>query len=59
MQAILAMQGKTGKRINPRRFIFETLGQIARAYDETAPEAPVKPGRLRRLLSALVGAGKP
>src|SRR5947207_443491 len=47
MQAIVAMQAKTGKRVPPSRFIFETLGQIARAYDEAAPEPEQKPGGLR------------
>ncbi|MFM9437456.1 amino acid adenylation domain-containing protein [Janthinobacterium sp. CG_23.3] len=54
MQAILAMETRTGKRLNPRRFIFENLRQIARAYDEAAPDA-VKPGMLNRLVSGLLG----
>ncbi len=56
MQVMNVMEDKTGKRVNPRRFIFETLGQIAQAYDETKPEAVAKTGRMRRLLSRLVGA---
>ena len=56
MQVMNVMEDKTGKRVNPRRFIFETLGQIAQAYDETKPEAVPKTGRMRRLLSRLVGA---
>jgi acyl carrier protein len=57
MQAILAMESRTGKRLNPRRFIFESLRQIARAYDETAVDAP-KQGLLNRLFSGVLGARK-
>ncbi|MEC5216191.1 amino acid adenylation domain-containing protein [Actimicrobium sp. GrIS 1.19] len=54
MQAILAMETQTGKRLNPRRFIFETLRQIARAYDDTEVEAP-KAGLFNRLFSGVLG----
>lgn len=58
MQAILEMESKCCKRVTPNRFIFESLGQIARAYDETQP-APVRPASgLRGLLSGLLGGGK-
>ena len=56
MQAIVAMEAKIGKRINPNRFIFETLGQVARAYDEASVEEAAKPGKVRRLLSRLIGS---
>ena len=56
MQVMNLMEDRTGKRVNPRRFIFETLCQIAKAYDETKPEFVAKTGRMRRLLSRLVGA---
>jgi Condensation domain/Phosphopantetheine attachment site len=56
MQAIAAMESKTGKHIEPNRYIFETLGQIARWYDTAKPENGKKqPSRLRRALSRLVG----
>jgi amino acid adenylation domain-containing protein len=58
MQALLAMEDKTGKRIERSRFIFESLGQIARAYDES-PEAPRPPGGLRGLLSGVLGRKRP
>jgi acyl carrier protein len=57
MQAILAMESRTGKRVDRGRFIFESLGQIARAYDEAKPEP--KQGGLRGLLSGLLGGKKP
>lgn len=38
MQAIARMEVLTGRRVNPRRFVFETLAQVGRAYDE-APYA--------------------
>jgi amino acid adenylation domain-containing protein len=61
MQAILAMETRTSHSIDRNRFIFETLGQIARAYDEAAAAgpAPVKPppqpGGLRNLVRGLFG----
>ncbi|MBL8524559.1 MAG: amino acid adenylation domain-containing protein, partial [Betaproteobacteria bacterium] len=58
MQAIAIMQTKTGKRVNPRRYIFETLAQIARGYDEAETATAEKPGTLKRFLSKLVGGGK-
>lgn len=58
MQAILAMESKTGKRVERSRYIFESLGQIARAYDEAAMEAQPKQGRLRGLLSGILGGKK-
>jgi amino acid adenylation domain-containing protein len=58
MQAIVTMETRTGKRVNPRRYIFETLAQIARGYDETEAVPPSKTGTLKRFLSKLVGGGK-
>lgn len=58
MQAIVAMETKTGRRIDRARYIFETLGQIARAYDDAPVEAAAKPGVLRSLFSSLVGGRK-
>jgi len=57
MQAIVTMETRTGKRLNPRRYIFETLAQIARGYDETEAAPAEKPGTLKRFLSKLVGGG--
>jgi amino acid adenylation domain-containing protein len=53
MQSILVMETRTGKRLNPRRMIFETLRQVARAYDELQVEAP-KAGMLNRMFSGLL-----
>jgi acyl carrier protein len=52
MQAIEAMEREAGKRINPRAYLFDSLAQIARAYDDAPATAPVeqsKPGIFRRL----------
>jgi len=35
MQAITQMEKRTGKRVNPRRYIFESFVQLATSYDET------------------------
>jgi amino acid adenylation domain-containing protein len=59
MQALLAMEAKTGKRIERSRFIFESLGQIARAYDDAPPEPPRPAGGLRGLLSGVLGRKRP
>lgn len=56
VQAIAKMEKVTGKRVNARRYIFETLAQLANSYDQassetTAPAAPVNaPGLLQRWL---------
>lgn len=44
MQAIARMEVRTGRRVNPRRFVFETLAQVARAYDEASPGHPPETG---------------
>lgn len=59
MQAIATMEKDTGKRINPRRYLFESLAQVARAYDEAdtvtvAPE-PRKTGFLKKLFGSKSG----
>jgi amino acid adenylation domain-containing protein len=56
MQAIQQMENATGKRVNPGRFVFETLMQIARGYDETIVEEAKKVGGARRFFSKLVGS---
>ncbi|MDO4231255.1 MAG: amino acid adenylation domain-containing protein [Lautropia sp.] len=43
MQALAQMQERTGKRVNPRRYVFETLAQVARAYEEASPESAAPP----------------
>src|SRR6185436_12836894 len=52
MQAIAKLEARTGKRISPRAFIFQTLEQIAREYDAKPTEPPKPPqqpqGRLSR-----------
>lgn len=58
MQAILTMEAQTGKRLNPRRFIFESLKQIARAYDEMSVEPSATPGLIGRLFAGMRGRRK-
>ena len=58
MQAILAMESRTGKRVSPRHFIFENLRQIARTYDETQVDLP-KQGILKRFISGIIGTRSP
>lgn len=63
MQTMATMEEKTGKRVDPQKFIFETLGQIARAYDEAKvetgavqkPERSTGPGVLGRIFGGLRG----
>jgi hypothetical protein len=43
MQAIAKLEARTGKRVSPRTFIFQTLEQIARDYDSHRPEPPKPP----------------
>ena len=66
MQAIAKLEARTGKRISPRAFIFQTLEQIAREYDVAEPTTPatrppIPPsGRLSRWISSLIpGGSKP
>jgi hypothetical protein len=68
MQAIAKLEARTGKRISPRAFIFQTLEQIAREYDAVRPEPPRPPpppvapppaSRLSRWLSSLIPGSKP
>lgn len=42
MRAVADAEKKLGLKVDPRRFVFETLRQIARGYDEAAVEAPKK-----------------
>jgi hypothetical protein len=66
MQAIAKLEARTGKRISPRTFIFQTLEQIAREYDTHTAESPKPPppasppptSRLSRWLSALIPGSK-
>ena len=66
MQAVAKLEARTGKRISPRTFIFQTLEQIAREYDTPRPEQPrpppppaPPPSRLHRWLSSLIPGSKP
>jgi len=61
LRAIAAAERRLGTRVNPRRYIFETLGQLARAQGEAVPRTPadsVKPRVWRRVLGALRGLGE-
>jgi hypothetical protein len=65
MRAVAMLEARTGKRLSPRAFIFQTLEQLARDYDGSTPEAHPDPGPkppsppvvrggfLRRVMSAL------
>ena len=37
MQCIGLMESAVGKRVNPRRYVFESLTQLAASYDEVQP----------------------
>ena len=62
MRAVARLEARTGKRLSPRTFIFQTLAQIARDYDVISAGPPTPPvpttppprptSRLRRLWSA-------
>jgi acyl carrier protein len=62
MQAIAKLEARTGKRISPSTFIFQTLEQIAREYGTHTAEPPKPPppasppptSRLSSWLSALI-----
>jgi amino acid adenylation domain-containing protein len=58
MQAIATMEKKTGRQIAARRYMFQTLAQLAASYDEPAAEPPTKRGLVGRLLGALRGGRK-
>ncbi|HEU4781111.1 MAG TPA: AMP-binding protein, partial [Steroidobacteraceae bacterium] len=55
MQAIATMEKKTGRQIAARRYMFQTLAQLAASYDEPATAPPPKQGLVGRLLGALRG----
>ncbi|HLL24464.1 MAG TPA: phosphopantetheine-binding protein, partial [Kofleriaceae bacterium] len=62
MQAVAKLEARTGKRLSPRAFIFQTLEQIAKEY-ETKLAEPSKPptppaGRISRWLSSLIPGAK-
>ena len=72
MRAVAMLESRTGKRLSPRAFVFQTLEQLARDYDQltgeppaiggapgTTPETPQRGSRLlRRVLSALTPSSK-
>jgi len=57
MQALLKLEQQIGKQISPRRYVSETLAQLAGAYDAAGTEAPAPvtpaaeaaPGLMKRL----------
>ncbi|AKU98435.1 Malonyl CoA-acyl carrier protein transacylase [Labilithrix luteola] len=38
MRAVAVLEARTGKRVSPRAFIFQTLEQLARDYEEPTPD---------------------
>lgn len=58
MQAITKMEQKTGRQIAPRRYMFQTLAQLASSYEEPLAPTPAKKGLVGKLLGALRGSGR-
>ena len=71
MRAVAMLEARTGKRLSPRAFVFQTLEQLARDYEQVSSESPasgengVAPGSspptrngglLRQLLSIAAAA---
>ncbi|MCM5680345.1 amino acid adenylation domain-containing protein [Schlegelella sp. S2-27] len=42
MQAVARLEERLGKRVSARRYVFESLGQLAAAYDETSLVTPAQ-----------------
>ncbi len=59
MRAIAALEKGLAKRVNPRRFIFESLRQIARAYDSVDASAVSPPSLFARVLGSVRRSSKP
>jgi amino acid adenylation domain-containing protein len=55
MQVMASMEQKIGKRVNPQKFIFETLQQIARAYDDEEVKPKEQKKGFGHFLAGLVG----
>jgi hypothetical protein len=43
MQAVLKLEQRIGKQISPRRYVIETLAQLAAAYDNAGDEEQALP----------------
>jgi non-ribosomal peptide synthetase component F/acyl carrier protein len=43
MQAVSLLEGRLGRRISARRYVFDSLGQLAAAYDEAPSSAVEQP----------------
>ncbi|HHH29406.1 MAG TPA: amino acid adenylation domain-containing protein, partial [Polyangiaceae bacterium] len=59
MRAVTILEKETGKRVSPRAFVFQNLGQIALEYEqpEPEPEVPSAPEPVaQRLVSRLISA---
>lgn len=61
VQAIAKMEKVTGKRVSARRYIFETLAQLASSYDQASSETTVlpAPANASSLLQRWFGRNKP
>ncbi|MCA3181728.1 MAG: amino acid adenylation domain-containing protein [Burkholderiaceae bacterium] len=53
MRAIETMERELGRRVEPRRYLFESLAQIATAYDAAQPPPAKVPGLLGRLFGGM------
>ena len=40
MRAVAMLEARTGKRLSPRAFVFQTLEQLARDYEQASSESP-------------------
>jgi hypothetical protein len=58
MQAITKMEQNTGRQVAARRYMFQTLAQLASSYEEPVAPAPQKTGLVGRLLGALRGSNR-
>lgn len=43
MQAVIKLEQRIGKQVSPRRYVIETLAQLAAAYDNVRVEEPALP----------------
>jgi amino acid adenylation domain-containing protein len=55
MRCVEAMERASGRRIEPRRYVFESLRQLAAAYDSAPAASPKRSGLLGRLFGGKRG----
>ena len=61
MQAVARLEQELGMRINARRYVYESLAQLAAAYDQGETAAPVvvaaKPSLIKRIAGIFQSRG--